>query len=114
MGVVRNIRHADRLADVFCLCYCRYMRKATTKKTATIETSYGSFLCFFEPEKDMGGFTAEARGVQGAVSWGKTFGEAKRMIREAIEGAIEAGIVANADRQGIFRVRNDRHALPAV
>lgn len=90
------------------------MLKRIAKKTLVIETAYGSFQCVFEPEKDMGGFMAQARGVQGAVSWGKTLAEAKRMIREAIEGAIEAGIVANADRQGIFRVRSDRHALPAV
>ena len=60
------------------------------KKTAIVKTKYGSFPCVFEPEKDMGGYTAEARTVQGAVSWGKNLAEAKRMIAEAIEGAIEA------------------------
>ena len=90
------------------------MVDVNVKKIATIETAYGSFRCIFEPEKDMGGYAVEARGVQGAVSWGKTLAEAKRMIREAIEGAIEAGIVAKADRQGVFQVRSGRRVVPMV
>ena len=60
------------------------------KKGVLIKTLYGSFQCVFEPEKEMGGYTAEAIGVQGAVSWGKTLTEAKRMIKDAIEGSVEA------------------------
>lgn len=61
-----------------------------SKKIFLIKTKYGSFQCVFEPEKDMGGYAVEARGVSGAISWGKTMAEAKKMRTEAIEGAIEA------------------------
>lgn len=66
------------------------------KKILSIKTRYGFFQCVFEPEKDMGGYAAEARGVQGAVSWGKNFKEAKKMIAEAIEGAISNTQLRNA------------------
>ena len=79
-----------------------------TKKILLIKTKYGSFCCVFEPEKDMGGYAVEARGVSGAVSWGKTLAEAKRMITEAIEGAIEAGIVARAEKKGLVTIPNAR------
>ena len=77
------------------------------KKKATIKTKYGSFECIFEPEKDMGGYTAEARAINGAVSWGKNLAEAKRMIIEAIEGAIEAQVIAKATRKGIVQVNTN-------
>ncbi len=60
------------------------------KKIFTTRTKYGSFQCVAEPEKDTGGYSVEANGVAGAISWGKTLTEAKKMILEAIEGAIEA------------------------
>ena len=88
------------------------MAKRTAKKTFILETKYGSFQCVFEPEKDMGGYAAEARGVPGAISWGKTLSEAKRMIIEAIEGAIEANVVANAEKRGIVQIKNSRHSVP--
>lgn len=69
-----------------------------------IKTNYGTFVCLFEPEKDMGGYTAEALEVQGAVSWGKTLAEAKRMVVEAIEGTIEARVIARAEEEGTVRV----------
>ena len=69
-----------------------------------IKTNYGTFLSVFEPEKDMGGYTAEALEVQGAVSWGKTLAEAKRMIAEAIEGVIETRVLARAEEEGTVRV----------
>lgn len=78
------------------------------KKTAIIKTKYGSFVCVFEPEKDMGGYTAEAHTVNGAVSWGKNLAEAKHMIVEAIEGAIEAKVIAKAERKGIVQVNSRR------
>lgn len=81
------------------------MVKAHGKKILIIKTAYGSFRCVFEPEKDMGGYAVEARDVQGAVSWGKTLAEAKRMIKEAIEGAIETNVVARAEKQGVFRMK---------
>lgn len=74
------------------------------KKTLTIKTKYGSFACSFEPEKDMGGYTAEARGIAGALSWGKTLTEAKKMIAEAIEGAIEAHAIAHAEENGTVKI----------
>lgn len=78
------------------------------KKNLMIKTKYGSFQCVFEPEKDMGGYAVEARGISGAVSWGKTLAEAKRMIVEAIEGAIEALAVANAEKKGIVKIASFR------
>lgn len=79
-----------------------------TKKTAVVKTRYGAFSCVFEPEKDMGGFLVTAPNVQGAVSWGKTFSEAKRMIAEAIEGVHEAVVIAEAERAGIVRLTSRR------
>ncbi len=67
------------------------------KNTYPIKTNYGTFLCLFEPEKDMRGFAAEALEVQGAVSWGKNLTEAKRMIAEAIEGVIETRVLVRAE-----------------
>lgn len=84
------------------------------KKTSIIKTKYGSFRCIFEPEKDMGGYTAEARGVPGAISWGNTLSEAKKMITEAIEGAIEAEAIINAENKGIVRIRGGRHSVAVL
>lgn len=70
------------------------------KKTYPIKTNYGTFVCLFEPEKDMGGYTAESLDVQGAVSFGKNLTEAKRMIIEAIEGVIETRVLARAQNEG--------------
>lgn len=78
------------------------------KKIVLIKTKYGSFQCVFEPEKDMGGYAVEARGVSGAVSWGKTLAQAKKMIVEAIEGAVEAMAVANAEKKGIVKIAGFR------
>ena len=87
------------------------MARVYGKKILIIKTTYGSFRCAFEPEKDMGGYAVEARGVQGAVSWGKTLAEAKRMIKEAIEGAIETNVVARAEKQGVFRMKTAGRSL---
>lgn len=75
------------------------------KKIVSVKTKYGSFRCVLEPEKDMGGYVAEAQGVQGAVSWGKTLAEAKTMIAEAIEGVIEVRIIIKAAEKGIVKIR---------
>jgi predicted RNase H-like HicB family nuclease len=77
---------------------------AVKKLKYSIKTNYGTFLCLFEPEKDMGGYTAEALEVQGAVTWGKTLAEAKRMIVEAIEGVIETRVIIRAEKEGTIRV----------
>lgn len=82
------------------------MSTISKKKMATVKTLYGSFICVFEPESDMGGYVVETPKVQGAVSWGKNLAEAKRMIAEAIEGIIEARAIAEAERQGVVRVTN--------
>lgn len=81
------------------------------KKVLSVKTKYGVFECVFEPEKDMGGYTAEARDVPGAVSWGRTLIEAKRMIAEAAEGAIEASAIVNAERKGVIQIKNRGHSL---
>ncbi len=82
------------------------MSTVSKRKISTVKTQYGSFVCVFEPESDMGGYVVESPKVQGAVSWGKNFAEAKRMIAEAIEGVIEARAIVEAERQGIVRVIN--------
>ena len=82
------------------------------KKNLIIKTKYGSFKCVFEAEKDIGVYAVEARAVPGAVSWGKNLTEAKRIIAEAIEGAIEARAIVNAEKKGIIQVKNHRQALP--
>lgn len=74
------------------------------KKILVIKTKYGPFQCVFEPEKDMGGYMVEARGIEGAISWGKTLNEARRMITESIEGAVEARTIAEAEKRGIVRL----------
>ena len=71
--------------------------------TYSIKTNYGTFVCLFEPEKDMGGYTAEALEVQGAVTWGKDLAHAKKMIVEAIEGVIETRVLARAEEEGVVR-----------
>ena len=75
-----------------------------SKNTQAIKTNYGTFLCLFESEKDMGGYTAEALDIQGAVSFGKNITEAKKMIVEAIEGVIETRVLARAEKEGAVRI----------
>lgn len=75
-------------------------------KTAVVKTKYGSFSCIFKPEKDMGGYIVIARDAQGAVSWGKNFTEAKRMITEAIEGIVEIDVLARAEKEGLIKVKH--------
>lgn len=82
-----------------------------TKKTADIKTKYGTFRCVFEPERDMGGYTAEATGLSGALSWGKTFADAKRHIVEAIEVAIEGDAVIAAHKAGHVSFRRSPRVL---
>jgi len=86
----------------------------TAKKILTIKTKYGSFESVFEPEKDMGGYMVETRGIPGAISWGKNLAEAKRMIAEAIEGAIEAKAVSQAEKRGLVQIKGNKHFTPAV
>jgi len=71
-----------------------------SKKILKVKTDYGTYDCIFETEKDMGGYVVTTRRVQGAVSWGKNLAEAKKMIKEAIEGVIECNAVAQAVDQG--------------
>ncbi|MEK7157379.1 MAG: type II toxin-antitoxin system HicB family antitoxin [Patescibacteria group bacterium] len=74
-----------------------------SKKTAVVKTRYGSFKAVFEPETDMGGYVVTAPAMQGAVSWGKNLVEAKKMIAECIEGAIEARVISEAVKEGHVR-----------
>lgn len=75
------------------------------KKTLTIKTQYGLFDCVFEPEKDMGGYVVVAKGINGAVSWGKNLTEAKKMAKEVIEGVVEANIISKAEKKGIIQIK---------
>ncbi len=70
------------------------------KIKAKVKTKYGVYSVVLEPEKDMGGYTVEALNIQGAVSWGKTLAEAKKMIVDAIEGVIEVKAIVNAEKDG--------------
>lgn len=102
------------LHSVLTLVVVLYKYMLTKKQTHLVKTRYGSFTCVFEPEKDMGGYVAEAQGVQGAVSWGKTLAEAKRMIAEAIEGSIETRAISKAERQGAIRIARRTSSAAAV
>lgn len=75
----------------------------SSKKTVLVKTKYGSFTAVFEPEADMGGYAVTAPKVVGAVSWGKNLSEAKKMIVECIEGAIETQIISTAVQEGSVR-----------
>lgn len=86
---------------------------STSIKTAIIKTNYGSFKVVFEPETDMGGYVAIAPKVQGAVSWGKNLAQAKKMIAECIEGAIEAHVIAEAVQEGNVRFTARAGRIPA-
>ncbi len=77
------------------------------KKILTIKTKYGSYKCIFEPAKDTGGYVVEAKGINGAITWGKNLIEAKKMAKEVIEGAIEARVVDTAERKGIVQVKRN-------
>lgn len=81
------------------------------KKQAMIKTAYGSFPCIFEREPDMGGYVAEAPTVQGAISWGKNFAEAKKMIAEAIEGCVEGEVIIAAEKAGHISIRKQMHLV---
>jgi len=79
---------------------------------ATVKTRYGSFQVVFEPEADMGGYVVVAPTVQGAVSWGKNFAHAKKMIAECIDGAIEARVIAEAVEEGNVRFTARAEKMP--
>lgn len=81
------------------------------KKTADVKTKYGTFRCVFEPERDMGGYTAEAIGLSGALSWGKTLADAKRRAVEAIEVAVEGDVVIAAHKAGYVELRKSTKVL---
>ena len=87
--------------------------KKGVKKTAEIKTLYGSFKAVFEPERDMGGYVVTAPKVQGAVSWGKNFAHAKKMIAESIEGAIETRVIARAIKEGNVKFTPQAKRIPA-
>lgn len=74
-------------------------------KKQAIKTKYGPYMCAFTPEKDMGGFAVVAQKVPGAISWGKNLAQAKKMIAEAIEGAIEGEIIIAAHKAGRISVK---------
>lgn len=84
-----------------------------SKKTATVKTRYGLFRAVFEPETDMGGYVVTAPKVQGAVSWGKNFSHAKKMIAECIEGAIEARVISEAVKEGSVRFTASAKHIPS-
>ncbi len=61
------------------------------KKVLKIKTDYGAYDCVFTLAKDVAGYIVEARGVSGgAFTQGRNLAEAKKMIKEAIEGMVEA------------------------
>ena len=91
-------------AFLFLTKVCYNVHMSRNKITRSIKTNYGNFLCLFEPEKDMGGYTVESPEIQGAVSWGRNLTEAKLMIAEAIEGVIETRVLARAENEGTVRI----------
>jgi predicted RNase H-like HicB family nuclease len=86
------------------------------KKIAMVKTRYGAHKAVFEPETDMGGYSAVAPSVQGAVSWGRNLAQAKKMVAEAIELAIEMDVLQRAEKRGavrIIRTHKKRGLVPA-
>ncbi|MDP2642079.1 MAG: type II toxin-antitoxin system HicB family antitoxin [bacterium] len=81
------------------------------KKILKVKTDYGTYECVFEPEKDMGGYVAVARKVNGAVTWGKNLAEAQKMAKEVIEGVIEANAVAKSLDQGFVKLSKKSSTL---
>ena len=47
-----------------------------------------------------------ARGVRGAFTQGKNLAEAKKMIKEAIEGMIEAQVIIDAEKEGVVQIKH--------
>ena len=69
------------------------------KKVLKIKTDYGTYNCVFTPARDVGGYVVEARGViGGAFTQGRNLAEAKKMIKEAIEGIVEAQAIVKAEK----------------
>lgn len=62
----------------------------------------------------MGGYVAEAPGLQGAISWGKTLTEARRMIADAIEGSIETRVISRSVRKNTIRVARRTPSVAAA
>ena len=85
--------------------------KRTAKKVADIKTKYGTFRSVFEPEHDMGGYVVTVPAVQGAISWGKTFADAKLYAVEAIEVAVEGDMVIAAHKAGYVSLRRPSRVL---
>jgi len=81
------------------------MKVRKKKQKVQIKTQYGAFTCVFEPEPDMGGYAVEALGIQGAISWGKNLAEARLMIVEAIECAVEGEAIIRAEEAGLISIR---------
>ena len=76
------------------------------KRVLKIKTDYGTYDCVFERAMDVGGYVVEAHGLKGgAFTQGRNLAEAKKMIKEAIEGMIEAEAISKAERQGIVRIK---------
>lgn len=87
--------------------------KKVAKKIANIKTKYGVFRCVFVPEHDMGGYVVTAPAVQGVVTWGKNFAQAKKMVAECIEGVIETRIIAEAVKEGNVRFTAQAKRIPS-
>ncbi len=84
-----------------------------SKKTVVVKTRYGSFMAVFEPEADMGGYVVTAPKVRGAVSWGKNLSQAKKMMAECIEGAIETRVISEAVKEGDVRFTSHAKRTPS-
>ena len=74
------------------------------KKTAVVKTKYGSYTAVFEPGSDKPGYVVTVPKVQGVVSWGDTFAEAKKMVVEAIEGILEVKASMLAESRAKTRI----------
>jgi len=55
------------------------------KKSITIETRFGIFECLFESNAPEKGYTVTVPRLKGVVTFGGNIGEAKKMVKEAIE-----------------------------
>jgi predicted RNase H-like HicB family nuclease len=80
------------------------MKKREEVLMESVATKYGTFECVFEKDVDVGGFSVYAKSVPVALSWGKTRLDAKKNMKDAIEGSYEAEVLAKAESYGSIKI----------
>lgn len=73
------------------------MNKVNKKRTALVQTKYGTHTIMLEPDEEKG-YIASSPNLDGVITWGKNIAHAKAMVQEAIEVCIEALVMKNKPR----------------